>query len=90
MQRIHVVVIGRVQGVGFRAFVRLRAQALGVMGWVCNRRDGSVECEAEGQASAVAEFVAALEQGPIRARVDRVIVRHESDLIGYADFALKA
>jgi acylphosphatase len=46
--RLHVIVRGRVQGVGFRAFVVDSGLALGVTGWARNRWDGSVEVVAEG------------------------------------------
>jgi hypothetical protein len=50
MHRLHAVVHGRVQGVGFRYFVMREARALGLSGWVRNQADGSVEVEAEGAA----------------------------------------
>ena len=51
VMQLHVVVRGRVQGVGFRWFVREAARALGLAGWVRNRPDGSVEVAAEGDAA---------------------------------------
>ena len=52
--RMHVVVSGRVQGVGFRWFVREAAIALDLAGWVRNRPDGSVEVAADGDDDRVA------------------------------------
>ena len=49
--RVSAAVYGRVQGVGFRWFVRDRAEALGLVGWVRNRADGAVEVVAEGRAA---------------------------------------
>jgi acylphosphatase len=69
---LHVVVRGRVQGVGFRWFVRQQARALGVRGWVRNRTDGSVEVEAEGEAAALRELRASLARGPSGAYVASV------------------
>jgi acylphosphatase len=69
MPRVRVIVRGFVQGVGFRWFVAARARALGVSGWVANRRDGAVEVEAEGARDALEALVAQLRQGPSRARV---------------------
>lgn len=63
-------VSGRVQGVGFRWFVRQNAQALGVSGWVRNALDGGVEGEAAGDGTALAAFERALKQGPAFARVE--------------------
>jgi acylphosphatase len=72
MQGVRVVVHGRVQGVGFRAWVVHEATELGVAGRVWNRADGGVEAEAVGAAPALRSFVAALRQGPRPARVDDV------------------
>jgi acylphosphatase len=69
MPRIHLLVRGRVQGVGFRAFVVHRAQALGLSGWVRNCADGSVELEAEGDPAGLERLVEAVSRGPSGARV---------------------
>ena len=66
----HVIVHGRVQGVGFRAFVEGEALARGLQGWVRNRRDGSVEAVFMGEAATVAAIVEACRRGPFGARVD--------------------
>ena len=71
-QRLHAVVQGRVQAVGFRAFVEDEAQSLGLRGWVRNRSDGTVECVAEGSRGALDRLVAALREGPPLARVEAV------------------
>jgi membrane protein YqaA with SNARE-associated domain/acylphosphatase len=73
---------GRVQGVGFRAFIRREAQGLGLAGWTRNAPDGSVEVEAAGDPDSLASFEERLRQGPPGARVDRVATR---DLPGDAD-----
>ena len=70
-----MVVSGRVQGVGFRAFLRDRARALGVTGWARNLPEGAVEIEAGGAASALAAFVRSVRAGPAWAQV--VSVREE-------------
>jgi len=67
-----VVIRGRVQGVGYRAWVEYQARRLGLSGWVRNRRDGSVEAVFEGEASIVANMVASCRQGPSSSRVDDV------------------
>ena len=69
----HCLVRGRVQGVGFRAFVVQAARELGVAGWVRNREDGSsIELLAEGPPWAVRELVDRVRVGPAHARVESV------------------
>ena len=69
---LHVAVRGRVQGVGFRWFVRERARELGIGGWVRNRADGSVEVAAAAPDGTLAALRDALRDGPTGAHVDRV------------------
>jgi acylphosphatase len=78
VKRVHVVVLGRVQGVFFRASVVERARDLGLRGWVRNRADGAVELVAEGDEAQVANLVAWCHQGPPAACVERVDVRPDS------------
>lgn len=68
----HVIVHGRVQGVGFRAFVEDTAERLGLKGWVRNRRDGTVEAVFAGPVQAVTEAIEACRRGPRSARVTKV------------------
>ena len=75
----HVIVHGRVQGVGFRAFVEGEALARGLAGWVRNRRGGSVEAVFMGEAATVAEMVEACRRGPFGARVDVLHQREGND-----------
>lgn len=70
--RFHAVVRGRVQGVGFRWFVREEARALDLAGWVANRRDGSVEVEAEGPVGAIEGLRGVLARGPESAVVEEL------------------
>ena len=72
--RLHAVVRGRVQGVGYRWFVRELATELQLAGWVMNRHDGSVEVVAEGRDADIARLRAALERGPAGAAVEQVDV----------------
>src|SRR6478609_495270 len=71
----HVVFRGRVQGVGFRAFVEDEAARTGVEGWVRNRRDGTVEAVFAGDPKAVEDTIAACRKGSYAARVDGIEAR---------------
>jgi acylphosphatase len=66
---VRVVVEGRVQGVGYRAFAVHGAQLRGLRGWVRNRRDGAVEALLIGKADAVEDAIAACRRGPRSAQV---------------------
>lgn len=74
MRTVRILVSGRVQGVGFRAFAQRQADRLGIDGWVRNLPDGRVEALAAGEETAVAEFIEALRRGPLIARVAGVDV----------------
>ena len=78
----HVAVRGRVQGVGYRAFVEDEAYRRGLHGWVRNRRDGSVEAVFAGPRAAVESMVEACRGGPMSAVVSAVDQRNgtEADL----------
>ena len=69
---IQVMITGRVQGVGYRAWVESQAIACGLEGWVRNRKDGSVEALFVGNAKIVADMVALCRHGPPAARVAAV------------------
>jgi len=70
----HIVAHGRVQGVGYRAFVEDAALRLDLEGWVRNRRDGAVEAVFSGDNDVVARMVEACRRGPSAAYVDGVDV----------------
>ncbi len=72
--RLHVIVDGIVQGVGFRWFVARQAQARGLRGFVRNRMDGSVEVDAEGEKNLLEEFLVELRVGPRSAQVTDTVV----------------
>ena len=72
MSTLHVRISGRVQGVGFRWFVREEARRLGLSGWVTNRPDGDVEVRAGGEGSSLQRLRRALEVGPTGADVREV------------------
>ena len=70
--RLHAIVSGRVQGVGFRYFTQREADALGLAGWVANRADRSVEVVAEGPRDTLDRLLLALRRGPTSSHVTAV------------------
>jgi acylphosphatase len=72
VQRIHAMILGRVQGVNFRYYTMLRAQELEIDGWVRNMDDGSVEVLAEGNHTQLDVLLQFLHRGPPAARVTSV------------------
>jgi len=87
--RVRLVVLGVVQGVGFRYAARDAAGSCGVDGWVRNLPDGSVEIVAQGSADAVARMIAWAERGPRHAAVERVVVERETAEPGPSGFAIR-
>jgi acylphosphatase len=75
----HLSISGRVQGVGFRWALSAQANALGLAGWVRNRRDGSVEALIGGTPQAVEALTTWAHRGPPGARVDRVMSNDEAN-----------
>jgi acylphosphatase len=79
MPSLHVRITGKVQGVGFRWFVRENARRCELAGWVANRPDGSVEVLASGHPDCVDRLRRALREGPDGARVDAVVELSDDD-----------
>jgi acylphosphatase len=86
-EAIRLRIDGRVQGVGYRAWLEREARARGLRGWARNRRDGSVEALLIGDAADLEAAIAACAKGPRHGRVDRV-ERLPAQDDGSADFAV--
>ncbi|OQW58259.1 MAG: acylphosphatase [Proteobacteria bacterium SG_bin9] len=71
----HVIVSGRVQGVGYRAWLADQAIARGLEGWVRNRRDGTVEAVFAGEGDVLGAMIDDCRRGPPLARVEAVDAR---------------
>lgn len=84
--RLHAVVHGRVQGVGFRDFTERRAVELGLSGWVRNKPDNTVEVTAEGERAALERLLEFLQRGPTSARVSNVEVNWGTASGAFDDF----
>ena len=70
MRRVHVIIHGEVQGVGYRYTLRLVATERGASGWVRNRADGTVEAEVEGTSEVVDTVLGWMAEGPPGSRVE--------------------
>jgi acylphosphatase len=88
MERLHAVVWGDVQGVGFRWFLFGEGRRLGLSGWVRNNSDGTVELVAEGPRVDLEQLRITAETGPRHARVDHVKVEWTAAEGGLQEFAL--
>jgi len=81
-------IVGRVQGVGYRAWAVRTAQAMALTGWVRNLADGSVEALAHGPTTDVEQFIAACRDGPVFAKVTNVETRHVNHDDVKAEFSM--
>ncbi len=74
LERVNVVVQGKVQGVFFRAYTKDEAEAFCLRGWVRNRPDGSVEAEIEGEGRDVRKMISWFHKGSPQSQVLKVTV----------------
>ncbi|NLF77644.1 MAG: acylphosphatase [Chloroflexi bacterium] len=87
--RLHAVVHGWVQGVGFRAATQRAAAQHNLSGWVRNHADGTVETVAEGPRPALEAFEQFLHRGPALAEVERVDVSYSPASGEFAGFNIR-
>jgi len=90
LTRIHVWVNGRVQGVGFRAFVQQNAAQIGVIGWVRNVGYDKVEAVAEGTKEQTDDFLRIMKRGPVASRVEDWREEWEKATGEFESFRVKA
>lgn len=90
MERLEVVVTGRVQGVNFRYYTQRESERLGLRGYVLNRQDGSVEVVAEGERAALEALLAWLHRGPTAARVEQLTPRWAQPAGEFARFEVRS
>lgn len=87
-EEIEAVVSGKVQGVMYRDFVQTTANAVGVVGEVENRADGTVRVIAQGTPDALKQLIERLSEGSVLARVEDVAVSWRSPTRAYDDFSI--
>lgn len=80
-------VVGKVQGVSFRAATRAKALSLGIVGWVRNNTDGSVHIRIEGEEAVMASMVEWCRGGPALARVD-LLEEKPAPVAGFKGFVI--
>ena len=88
MKRVHVIVSGDVQGVGYRYTARGVAERIGVAGWIRNRPDGTVEAEIEGSEGQGTSMLAWMDQGPPGSHVRERVVS-DAPLEGAGGFQVR-
>ncbi len=89
MPVLEVTVRGRVQGVGFRQFIRNQARGLGLTGRVANRADGSVRVAAEGERARLDLLLLAIRMGPADSRITGVEHEFTDGPLGLTGFAIE-
>jgi acylphosphatase len=90
LARVHIWVTGRVQGVGFRAFVATSAGFIGVTGWVRNTGYNTVEAVAEGTHQQVEQFIRMVKTGPSASRVEENRVEEETPSGEFVYFEIRS
>ncbi len=90
LSRLHAIIHGRVQGVGFRAFVIENGLTLGVKGWARNKWDGTVEVVAEGDRQLLERFLIVLRRGPRMANVTQVDLDWQASTGEFSSFSVKS
>ena len=87
--RARVLVEGSVQGVGFRNFLRSRANAQKVTGWIRNLNDGRVEAVFEGEKADIDRLIGICKRGSVFAKVEDVKVVWEDNFERFSSFSIK-
>jgi acylphosphatase len=89
LRQLHAIIHGHVQGVSFRYNTVQQAMRLGLVGWVCNLPDGTVETTAVGKQEVLDAFLAWLQHGPSGARVSKVDADWNDTSNSYNNFEIR-
>ena len=89
MQRIHLIISGRVQGVYFRHHTNIEANKLGLTGFVRNLSNGNVEVIAEGSEEKLKELIQFCRKGPDSANVENVDITYEEPKQEFKTFSIR-
>ncbi|MEJ2485948.1 MAG: acylphosphatase [Anaerolineales bacterium] len=87
--RLHAIIHGRVQGVGYRAFAIRSAQQIGLTGWVRNRYNGTVETVAEGDRTQLENYLKVLQRGPVSSNVTKIDEEWSAATMEFDQFKIK-
>jgi len=88
MMEMHCIVSGKVQNVAYRYYVQDAADELGVVGWVRNLSDGTVEILAQGEPDILKELVEYLNEGSLQAKVEGVDIEWREAKKVHDDFSI--
>ena len=86
MKAAHLIISGHVHGVGFRQFIKSNAQKLGLVGWVQNSEDRTVEVMLQGEKEAVEAVIELCKIGPMLAEVRNVSINWMEETFSYTEF----
>jgi len=89
MDRVHLIVQGHVQGVGFRYHTQVQANQFGLTGYVKNLPDGTVEIVAEGETPNVNQFLDWVKHGPPAAQVKQVDIHYGEANGSFSQFTIE-
>lgn len=87
-KKLRIVVLGRVQGVGYRRFAQRAAEQRGILGWTRNLNDGSVEVKCQGDAESIKLFLEDLKKGSGFSHVRELLIREIDEEIGMEGFRI--
>ncbi len=88
MKAVHVIIAGRVHGVGFRQFLKSNAKSLGLTGWAQNNEDKTLEAMFQGEKIALEKMIELCHVGPMLSEVRNVTVSWLLETFPYTEFEI--